>query len=179
MANQKTKTFQRFEAFQQLSKGIFEKYTNIDTQLLKKQPTPSEWSILQVLEHLLESEQVSFGYLKKKTKDYSTVKKTNLSTSLRSFLLRMSLKSSLKFKAPPVLTAPKNESEIADLLSKIEQGRKEIKDLMSNLPPDAFELELFRHPVAGRLNLYQMFGFMMDHWNHHERQMENLLKKAA
>ena len=179
MATHKSKALLRYSEFYSLTMEIFEKYAKMDITLLKCQPTDGGWSVLQVLEHLLDSEAKSFGYLKKKTLDYSGVKKKNLSTSIRSGLLRLSLKSSMKFKAPTVLQDPPNQMSVADLKRDFDKQRKEIQDLISNLPADAFNLELFKHPIAGRLTIHQMFDFMTDHWGHHQKQIENILQTVA
>lgn len=142
---------------------------------LKYQPAPDKWSILQVTEHLLGAEESSLYYLKKK--NYTPLAtRSILPAPIRSILLNIALRSPLKFKAPKVeALVPYNTTPPAEVLQRWKEVRKQLALYLEQAPKEAVGKPLFRHPFAGALSLPQMLQFMVEHLDHHRRQIRAIL----
>lgn len=136
-------------------------------------PSGDKWSPGQVIFHLVQVEQFSVSYVKKKLSYPGTLKKTGAGTSFRFFLLKFFLNLPVKYKAPaPVSIVPEILSR-EELLKQWEDTRKEMGKLLDNFPAELLDKNIFKHLVAGRLTISQMLDFINDHINHHLPQILN------
>lgn len=142
---------------------------------LKAKPFPGKWSILEVIEHLIGAEELGLEYmLRKKYTPLQT--KSFLPAGIRSILLKLALRSPLKFKAPKQIeNIQTNSSKPEALLQHWKTIREQFKDYLEKVPPIAENKPLFRHPTAGPLTLSQTIGFMAEHLHHHQRQVNQIL----
>jgi uncharacterized damage-inducible protein DinB len=145
-------------------------------EVLKHTHVPGQWSLLQVMEHLAGVEAASLQYLLKK--NYSPLSSKNyLPQGVRSLLLRLALKSPLRFKVPPVAALqPPNTTPPAVLLRQWQGIRNKLGRYLEEAPADVVNKPMFRHPRAGALSLQQMLTFITDHMDHHRKQAKSLLK---
>jgi hypothetical protein len=144
--------------------------------VLRRQPAPEQWSILQVMEHLLAVETATVHYLLRK--NYTPLQPRGLPHALRAFLLKLALASPLKFKAPPLASLqPHNTSRPGEVLEHWHSIRQKLGSYIEALPADKEKSQLFRHPLAGGLNLHQTLQFIAEHMQHHRRQVDALLKQ--
>lgn len=150
-----------------------------DDHLLFKSPEPGAWSPIQVLQHLLLSERGSLNYLKKKISGgLHTIPPATLLTSVRFLLFRAFLALPIKVKAPKAISEesfPEVESLDA-LAEEYHNLRKDFKTFLTNLPEEAFQLEIFRHPRAGKITLAGLVLFFELHFKRHEKQIRRALK---
>lgn len=134
-------------------------------------PAEGKWSPGQVIFHLVQVEQFSVSYVKKKLSRPETLKKTGIGASIRFFLLKFFLSLPVKYKAPaPVSTVPDNLNK-EQLMMQWEDTRKEMASLLDSFPEELLEKNIFKHLVAGRLTIAQMLDFIHDHIDHHLPQI--------
>jgi uncharacterized damage-inducible protein DinB len=146
-------------------------------QSLQAKPAPTQWSMLEVLEHLVGAEEAVLQYLKHK--QYTPLRSRGyLPGILRSLMLSLALRSPLKFKAPPVLqNLTTNKTAPKILLQRWDSLRAEFKTYLEKVPSSVTYKPLFRHPRAGVLTLPQTIVFMAEHLRHHRRQVLNLMEQ--
>lgn len=139
-------------------------------------PAPDSWNMLQVVRHIVTAEELSTAYLVKK--NYTNAQRRgNLGTHFRALLLRLLLRSPLKFKAPPVAALqPVAEQDKARLLSDWEAEREKLALYLENFPEEKLEFEIYRHPRSGWLTIGQTLQFFGDHLQHHRQQLARLQK---
>lgn len=135
-----------------------------------------KWSIIQVLSHLVYIEKGIVQYINKKMLGRASLKKKNIIASLRFRLLKRLLDSSARFKMPKILGEPSNEKTIEELKGEFVQSRIVLKKLVLDFPEEEFDKLIFKHPFAGRFSMQQTIDFIYDHYNHHIRQIERILK---
>ena len=142
-------------------------------------PAPDAWSIQQVLRHVINVDQLSTLSLVRQ-KDSKKSKKKSIGTILRSALLRIMLKSPLKFKAPPIPELqPEEEQNILALLQEWETSRLQLQQFLDALPDAKLDYEIYRHPRSGWLTVLQALQFLEDHLRHHQQQLERIRKASA
>ncbi len=140
-------------------------------------PAPGKWSALQVLEHLLRTEQVTLQYLKKKAaQGMDQLPGGSIKSKLRSTALLIFLRLPIKIKAPAIVEVTNQTQTLSDLETAFRTLRAEMQQFLEQLPNEGFRVQLFRHPLVGRLRLRETFLFLSAHFGRHHKQIINTLK---
>lgn len=92
----------------------------------------------------------------------------------RYILLKLALGSNKKFKAPKVVGNLTNDLPFDEISRQWNTSFLELENIIKNFPSKHKDKLVFKHPVVGWLSLDQTIGFMKDHLNHHQKQIEFL-----
>ncbi|MCS6979462.1 MAG: DinB family protein [Flavobacteriales bacterium] len=140
-------------------------------------PQDGSWSVKQVVDHILKSEAGTLQYIQKKSSFPDTLPSTTPSAFLRAFLLQAALRSPFRFQAPhPVKAADVQElPSMEHLLTQWREIRRSWQIFLENYPEEFLSKLVFRHPLAGRLTIFQTLRFMADHLKRHQKQIQRLL----
>jgi hypothetical protein len=134
----------------------------------------NQWSASQILSHIIQAEQISLQYMKKKFLGISNSDNTGLWEEITSNLLKISQRLPLKFKAPKVLGENDPSSlSFDELKSQWDGCRAELSLFLENFHRDLLKKKIYKHPVAGRLNILQAVSFMREHVGHHLPQIKS------
>ena len=148
---------------------------------LNAKPAPDAWSALQVLQHLTSAESLSMQYLQKKlVLPPDSFEKTGAGTWLRCLVLRLSMMSPLKFKAPKAVneeTFPQ-KANFEQVVKNWRAARLELARLLESIEPDYFSRNIYKHPRAGKMTVDGMLDFFQEHFDRHRRQIERALKSG-
>ena len=155
--------------------ALIERLEHIPTNKLETPPAPGKWSVAQVFYHLNKAESYSTIYVSKKRLDVNDLKKTGLKEAYRMLQLRIRFASSKGLKAPAVLGEMPEYVSYNAILIEWEQTRKNLQELLISLPDDILNKNVFKQPVLGRLNIFQMLDFMQAHFNRHKKQVERIV----
>ena len=145
------------------------------------QGTSEQWGGLQVLEHLRMSEAGFWHYLMKKCQAHpAELSKTDMASDFRGWQLIQALHSDRRWKDPTpgqALTPTGNlEAPLQAILVewKVEQdhGFTKTQEVMNDA--DWWGVQVFNHPLAGRISLADAFGFGAAHIRHHLHQLNRL-----
>lgn len=166
-----------FDTIEQQKADLLIQIGSLSAAQLHQHP-PGKWSLSQVFAHLITSEQLSVQYLKKKIQAIDEQPDTGLVEELKMWTLIISQRLPFKFKAPKVVVdhtpAFKNAAEIATAWN---QTRTELKDLLGRFTANHLKRKIYKHPVAGKLNIVQATRFFSEHIIHHTPQIKRLLKQ--
>ena len=139
---------------------------------------PGKWSTNQILSHLITAEQLSINYIKKKIQGIQTLENTGFLEELKMLTLKVSQRLPLKFKAPKLVV---ENTPAFDSVEQIEiawtKTRNELKELLSRIADDQIKRKIYKHPIAGKLNIHQALRFFGEHIIHHQPQIKKLLKQ--
>ena len=145
-------------------------------QQLNRPPLPGKWSAAQILSHLITAEQLSLRYMQKKIQGIKDTTDSGLLEELKINLLILSQRlPGLKFKAPKVVI--EQMAELQDLNSihaEWDKVRRELKILLDNIPDELINRKIYRHALAGYLNVKHCLLFFREHIIHHRRQLRKL-----
>lgn len=165
----------KYATLQQQWEMLFLKVEGWPDEKLNQQPQPGKWSAAQIMSHLILSERLIATSLTKKIHANEPLEKSGLKSWYRSVLLKLSLRSSLRFKAPRVVAKVPEYSSLSDIEVQWHQTTKEFEKLLENFPSHLLGRAIFTHPIVGRISLYQTIDFMADHVYHHLRQINRIL----
>ncbi len=158
-------------------KALLEELKVFSDETLNDRPDEETWSVLQVMQHLKVSENLSMKYVQKKLSFKPKLKRAFLLSPMRLQLLKLYLNSPLKYKAPKVVDTPSfpPDSTFWEVAKQWSQQRQELAEFLQSLPPEMFKKAIYKHPIAGRLSLYGMLDFFQLHFNRHRKQITALL----
>jgi len=172
-----TKLELRFKAIEAERKQIFENLKVVPDGLLMQAPGANRWSAVQALQHLVVAERGTNLYLEKKILGKDQVKKSGIGNALRLLIGRLAFIVPLKLKAPKVVANPPANFTLADTEQQWEKVRNDFYSLIKDLKEEDLKKELFKHPVMGRLDIYQTIDFIQIHMNRHAEQAYRTLEE--
>ncbi|ALJ00305.1 DinB family protein [Rufibacter tibetensis] len=143
--------------------------------LQHKQPGPNQWSAAQVLFHLARVDQQVVNGLENRLKTRKALKPLKLATKVRSLLLNLLLKLPIKFKAPPQVREVPEQVDLVSVMQEWKETREKLHNILTAYPTQQLGKEVFFHPRAGMLTMPQTLTFLVEHTEHHRRQMRRLL----
>jgi hypothetical protein len=168
-----TQQQQQLDQLNQSLDDLFRKLEGYSHQQLSRQPDPDTWSPLMVVKHMMLAEGYSQDYVKKKLSYDPKIPRAGFMAALRSIVLSVYFRSPLKWEAPKVIgdNALAGTYQLADLKKDWLQQRKELEQIMMQLPPDRYKEEVYKHPFAGRLSIKGMLHFYQGHFERHRGQI--------
>jgi hypothetical protein len=133
------------------------------------------WNPVQICEHVITSEYGTLNYMKKKILGgWESLELTGASNSKAASQLHDSLISDKRWTAPAVLPEPLGQTDLDELLDNWTALRVKYDVFLDKLPVEFYDRLLFKHPYAGRLNLWQTMDFLTHHIYHHMHQLDRV-----
>ncbi len=161
----------RFKKIEDERNNILEICKSLSQGKIYYNPHGSKWSAVQILQHLIKTEQATVLMLRRKLAQQN-FETENLSSLLRGVLLALSLYSTFKYKAPKSFEDFPNEGTIDKLGEDWNKVRESFRDLLNTLDKSFLNKIIFNHPRAGWISLRFTFAFIHAHMKHHERQLK-------
>ena len=130
---------------------------------LNEQPSDTEWSVLQIMQHLMKAENMAIGYVKKKLSFNSDLKKANLQSTFRFLFLQIALSAPFRIKAPMQISGAALEKNLTfwEVAKKWKAQRDALESYLESLPEEYFSKELYKHPMSGKMTLTSMLSFFI------------------
>lgn len=174
-----TQLEQQFGKLQQSLSQLFMHLDQVPEELMSKCVEEGKWSVLQVMHHVMMAEKGSLAYMRKKLQHFDDRKppKAGFRELIRSFALTTFLMSPFKAKSPERIAAFPEQINYNELKITWLQTRKELDAFLEELPNEVLELALYKHPIAGRLNVSQCLNFFQSHFNRHRKQIDRIVSK--
>jgi hypothetical protein len=135
-----------------------------------------KWSIGQILTHLLTSERLALMYMKKKSLGITTLKNSGWLEPIKLFLLQISQRLPIRYKAPaPIVKHTPDSLAFSDLKKQWVESRLELHAFLETIDDRNIRKMIFKHPIAGMFNAIQGVTFLREHLMHHLPQINRLL----
>lgn len=163
----------RFERLEAARGDLLGRLERVDEETLNRHPGADAWSVIQVLHHVMLAEELSIAYIGKKAG--SEAEPAGPIETLRSWALRLALRSPLRFKAPPMTAELPERDTLPAVVRRWEEGRGRMREVLAVIPGAAVDRAIYRHPIVGMMSVDQAVRFLEDHLAHHERQIERTL----
>lgn len=165
-----------FEALTQARIDFIKLLEDVPRELRSKHPAEG-WNMLQVMEHAISSEVGTLEYMKKKTQaPADDIPVAGEESAVGSEQLKRALQSEIKWKMPGVLPDPTGAQSFENMMAYWDGLREKYRAFFEDLNPEYYDRTIFKHPISGRLNLFQTIEFLIDHLVHHGYQLERIKK---
>ncbi|HWY98351.1 MAG TPA: DinB family protein [Bacteroidia bacterium] len=170
----------KFKKLENSRKQLIEDLKKFDNRKLVTSPAPGKWSVSQVFYHLDKAESQSVIYVSKKMLDVNNLKKTGFKEAYRTFFLWLGLASPVKFKAPiEALGEMPEKVYYTGITRQWDATRTKLEQLLELLPEDILRKNVFKQPIIGRINIYQMLDFMQWHFDRHRKQVYRTINQIT
>jgi len=132
-----------------------------------------KWSILKILSHLITGERTGLEYVNKKVLGIDRAGDTGIFDEVKMLVLILSQRLPfVKYKAPRFIEErTKVLSTLEDVEHEWNQLRREWKAFLERIPDKHVNRKIFKHVVAGRLNVEHGLRFFGEHVTHHMPQI--------
>jgi uncharacterized damage-inducible protein DinB len=151
---------------------------SLSEEQLNRKPSPGKWSISEILSHLIMAERLSVNYIQKKIQGIEKVKDSGLKEEAVMLILKLSQRiEGLKFSAPEYMK--ENTVVYSDLKTlRIEwiKTREELRLLLNKIEDKYLSRKIYKHAIAGYLNVQHSVIFFHEHVTHHTSQIRKIVK---
>ena len=112
----------------------------------------------------------------KKSLGISDLRNSGMVEEFKTWILKLSQRFPFKFKAPVYLVEHTPTSmPLTDLVQRWDAERGKLRKFLEDIKDEDVYKLVYKHPVAGRLNVVQALDFMIEHFHHHLPQINRLL----
>lgn len=158
--------------------AILRDFQHFSAEQLHRAPGPGKWSAAQILSHIIAAERMSVAYMQKKLQGIDQASRSGILEEVKFGVLKISQRlPGLKFKAP--IRVVENTTLYKDLASIEDEWktiRADLEKLVARIPEHQLDRMIYKHPLAGYLNVSQALKFLREHIIHHTPQLKRLLK---
>ena len=165
-----------FNALQEQKENLLGQVKSISPDTFNYKPAPGKWSINQILMHLITSEKLSIGYMKKKSLGVDQLRNSGIMEKIRIGFFIISQRLPLKYKAPRVVVDKTPQAgSLTELIQQWDAVRSELADFLERIEDKNVYKVIYKHPFAGRLDVAQTMIFFREHIIHHSPQIFRIL----
>ncbi|NNF01636.1 MAG: DinB family protein [Bacteroidia bacterium] len=155
---------------------FLKKISNLDQDQLSWSPSEDKWSIDQVIHHLVLAEQATLIYMNKKIQAADSMKVEKFKSRRNLLTLQIFFGFPLKWKVPETFIQPKSTFSNEELKKEWAAVREELKQFIEKNAGETLDMNIFRHPLAGRMNMQNTLQFMKLHIKHHSKQVDRIAR---
>ena len=170
-----TQMEEQFNRLETERKNLFHDLKKYTDEQLNQKPSPQAWSVAEVIAHVMAAEEYSLKYLQKKVQNTNDSPSEGIKQKWRWLLIKSVFSCNIKFKAPEIGEPKVGYTELTTLYARWTGTRTEIAKILSKLSDKELNKTLWKHAVAGKLNLHHMVQFFGIHFKRHKKQIERTL----
>lgn len=168
---------QHFEELQNETKSLLKMVSGLSSASYHQQPGNDKWSVSQILTHILTAEKLSLSYLKKKSLGFPTLTNTGVMEEIKFFLLVISQRVPLRYKAPRIVVEHTPDAlSYGELVRQWELVRAEMVDFLQQISDNDIRKKVYKHPRVGMLNVVHGIRFLREHIIHHGPQVRRIVR---
>ena len=156
-------------------KNLFSDLKKYSDEIINKKPSAQAWSIAEVIAHIILAEEYSLKYLQKKTLNTAESGNEGFKQKWRWLLIQIVFAFNIKFKAPEIVEPKIPFTTLAELETRWSNNRNAIAKILNTLSDEEVNKTLWKHALAGKMNLHHMVQFFGVHYYRHKKQIERTL----
>lgn len=166
-----------FSLLEKEKENIVKEISGFERETRIRRPA-NGWNMLQVMEHIITSEAGTLEYMKRKTlAPAEEIPMAGEQGAAGSQQLNSALRSEKKWKAPDVLPDPTGTQSLENMIAYWDALRGQYRNFIGALDPAYYERAIFKHPISGRLDLFQTLAFLTNHIVHHRYQVDRIRRE--
>ena len=149
-----------------------------DAQLTKA-PFRGKWSLAQIFSHLITAERLSLAYVQKKMLGIQDISDSGFLEEVKIIVLKISQRlPGIRFRAPKrVVENTAVYQDFGTIQREWDAVRNDWRAALEKIKSDQVRKLVYRHPLAGYLNIGQCLIFFREHIIHHTPQIKRLINQ--
>ncbi len=145
---------------------------------LTHKPAETEWSALQVLEHLRKTELSVLHSCEKNLKLRTHTVTAFERMRAQALIAMMRLPVKVKIPEPVSFVRPEHVTSLHTVLDSWSAERQLLRTFFELRTIDEWDVGVVFHPAAGWMNLRGSLRFLSVHFRHHEYQLDRIKASA-
>lgn len=140
------------------------------TEKLFHRPSPSEWSVVEMMDHLVKTE---IAILAAAREGLRKPHRIGLGDKVRTRFLQRVFMSDRKVKVPASVSQvlPGSDLQWPLLLDRWQKSRWELQQFLKDHDHKLLSQGIFRHPIGGWMAMPEILNFFSVHLIHHNYQL--------
>lgn len=168
----KSETLQaRLEEYERIRCEMLDRVGGLDERQLTDKASPEEWSVQEIVEHLVICE----WWILQNLPEPSALVARNQTPKDRLMyrIVMFVLKYRISVPVPGADGLPKGEMSLPALRGRWEESQQWLRNHVNALAATGKDPAVFAHPVAGPLTAAQAIHMGLLHLKYHDRQIRN------
>ena len=161
----------KFEKYDSTRRALLKDLANLNDDQLKRKPRPSEWSILQIVQHMVVAERDVMQYLPEPKELIH--RKRGLRARIFYVVVLLILRWNIRVPVPSKRMVPDGNTSLSELRQQWDENMRWFRGYLDSLGPDDLKRAVFSHPIAGPLTGPQAGTLAQYHFEAHLRQINN------
>ena len=167
-----------FRKMETIKGELFDIISRYSEDQQRFRPSPKEWSMLDVVEHLAEAE-AGVNHLILQYPPNESNKKLTAKNYTYCWLFHVFFLFPIKVKAPAMLKPPQSDLSLKEWAVKWNKEREILQETVESLKDDKLDALVFKHPVTGGMNMFHTLSFQKNHIKHHLHQIKRIIKSEG
>lgn len=165
-----------FRAMEANKQALLDRLGRYETTELSFRPSASEWSALEILDHLILSES---GILDAMIRSIPHGHAVPARDRITGRLLELLFYTPARVRAPAQAAhiLPKGEQPLEAHSAAWSFIRRRMAETLEGVPVEAVRRTGFQHPVSGRMDVPQTLRFLNSHMVHHGYQLRRYARR--
>ena len=144
--------------------------------MLRFKATPDNWSIVEVIEHLVMVEEDFFNQLSANV-PASTLDPESRTPEKYQTVIKV-MKRDVPVDVPDESVRPNGRLTLDELLSQWNEVRNNLQGLLAEITSKNKDDPVYRHPYGGPLDITETLNFIDVHFDNHRRQIDRILVES-
>lgn len=170
----KAKLIKAIDEIEAIKETLISDYEQLTENQLTFKPKSKKWNLLQVAEHLMLAETGSINYVNKKIKGIESLEEYSFKAGFRFWVMKCFLNAPIKIRNRAPAAAPTLTPAFDNIKLRWNIAREALKKFTATYDDETLNKLIYKHPLAGRLNILQMVNFFKLHLNHHMKQIKRI-----
>jgi hypothetical protein len=133
-------------------------------------PAQTAWSLSEIAHHLVVAEREILQQLCSQNTNRNV--RRNLRDRLGAMTVGMAFRYGFRVRTPMNSVIPRAGLSYEEISTAWDKTRAELAAYLAEVTEASYDQLVFRHPVAGRMNIEQTLDLIGQHITHHLRQVE-------
>ena len=162
----------QLEIYDQQRKTLLDDLERLNDEQLRRKPGPDNWSLLEIIQHLVLSEREVLQGLPESKK--LTAQKRGLRARLSYALVLAVLRWNIPAPVPSDGMVPDGNTSLSELQQKWDENLSWLREYLNTLGPEDLSRAVFRHPIVGPMTAVQTIYLAKLHFDVHFRQLRKV-----
>jgi hypothetical protein len=161
----------KFEMYDLTRRALLDDLAGLNDDQLRRKPGLRQWSILQIVQHLVLAERDVMQYLPERKELIH--RKRGLRARIFYLVVILILRWNIRVPVPAEGMVPDGNTSFSELRQKWDENMRWFREYVDSLEPEDLKRAVFSHPIAGPLTGPQAGTLAQCHFEAHLRQINN------
>lgn len=162
----------KFEMYDRTRRALLDDLVRLNDGQLRRKPGPGEWSILQIVQHMVLAERDVMQDLPEPKE--LIARKRGLCARIFYVVVLLILRWNIRVPVPGEGMVPDGNTSLSELRQQWDENLRWFRGYLDSLGPEDLKRAVFSHPIAGPLTGPQAGKLAQYHFDAHLRQIKKV-----